>query len=130
MGAEMITSSPINGKIGCSRPAMIRARCLKVRQHNPAQKNSQEKLQIDLNQGHNSDALRRAEQFVYWSFPLLINHLTLNSSSFGDRNNNIFNEAKFKKWPGQTTIEATFFLLAILLLFQSLWLNQNNSKLL
>ena len=33
---------------------MIRARCLRVRQHYPAQKNNQKKLHVVLKQGHNS----------------------------------------------------------------------------
>ena len=38
---EVVTSPPLNRKVGCSRPIMIRARCLRVRQHYPAQKNNQ-----------------------------------------------------------------------------------------
>ena len=40
-GGEVVTSPPLNRKVGCSRPTMIRARCLRVRQHYPAQKNNQ-----------------------------------------------------------------------------------------
>ena len=40
---EVVTSPPLNRKVGCSRPTMIRARCLRVRQHYPAQKNNQKK---------------------------------------------------------------------------------------
>ena len=39
-GSEVVTSPPLNRKDGCSRPTRIRARCLRVRQHFPAQKNS------------------------------------------------------------------------------------------
>ena len=38
---EVVTSPPLNRKVGCSRPTMIRARCLRLRQHYPAQKNNQ-----------------------------------------------------------------------------------------
>ena len=51
---EVVTSPPLNRKVGCSRPTMIRARCLRVKQHYPAQKNNQKKLHVVLNQGHNS----------------------------------------------------------------------------
>ena len=40
-GGEVVTSPPLNRKVGCSRPTMIRARCLRVKQHYPAQKNNQ-----------------------------------------------------------------------------------------
>ena len=40
-GDEVVMSPPLNRKVGCSRPTMIRARCLRVRQHYPAQKNNQ-----------------------------------------------------------------------------------------
>ena len=53
-GGEVVTSPPLNRKVGCSRPTMIRARCLRVRQHYPAQKNNQQKLHVVLKQGHNS----------------------------------------------------------------------------
>ena len=42
-GGEVVTSPPLNRKVGCSRPTMIRARCLRVKQHYPAQKNNQKK---------------------------------------------------------------------------------------
>ena len=51
---EVATSPPLNRKVGCSRPTMIRARCLRVKQHYPAQKNNQKKLHVVLKQGHNS----------------------------------------------------------------------------
>ena len=35
----MITSPPLNRKVGCSRPTIIRARCLRIRQHYPGHKN-------------------------------------------------------------------------------------------
>ena len=38
---EVVTSPPLNRKVGCSRPTMIHARCLRVRQHYSAQKNNQ-----------------------------------------------------------------------------------------
>ena len=38
---EVATSPPLNRKVGGSRPAMIRARCLRVKKHYPAQKNNQ-----------------------------------------------------------------------------------------
>ena len=40
---EVVTSPPLNRKVGCSRPTMICARCLRARQHYPAQKNNQKK---------------------------------------------------------------------------------------
>ena len=45
-GGEVVTSPPLNRKVGCSRPTMIRARCLRVKQHYPAQKNNQKKIII------------------------------------------------------------------------------------
>ena len=51
---KWLTSPPLNRKVGCSRPTMIRARCLRVRLHYPAQKNNQKKLHVVLKQGHNS----------------------------------------------------------------------------
>ena len=53
-GGEVVTSPPLKRKVGCSRPTMIRARCLRVKQHYQAQKNNQKKLHIVLKQGHNS----------------------------------------------------------------------------
>ena len=53
-GGEVVTSPPLNRKVGCSRPTMIRARCLRVKQHNPAQKNNQKKVHVILKQGDNS----------------------------------------------------------------------------
>ena len=53
-GGEVVTSPPLNRKVGCSRPIMIRARCLRVKQHYQAQKNNQKKLHAVLKQGHNS----------------------------------------------------------------------------
>ena len=50
----MVTSPPLIGKVGCSSPTMIRARCLRVKQHYPAQKHNQKKLHVVLKQGHNS----------------------------------------------------------------------------
>ena len=38
---EVVTSPPLYRKVGCSRPTMIRARCLRVKQPYPAQKNNQ-----------------------------------------------------------------------------------------
>ena len=38
---EVVTSPPLNRKVGCSRPTRIRARYSRVRQHYPAQKNNQ-----------------------------------------------------------------------------------------
>ena len=52
-GGEVVTSPPLNRKVGCSRPTMIRARSLRVKQHYPAQKNNQKK-HVVLKQGHNS----------------------------------------------------------------------------
>ena len=40
-GGEVVTSPPLNRKVGCSRPTMIRACWLRVRKHYPAQKNNQ-----------------------------------------------------------------------------------------
>ena len=37
-GGEVVTSPPLYRKVGCSRPTMIHARCLRVKQHYPAQK--------------------------------------------------------------------------------------------
>ena len=55
---------------------MIRARCLRVKQHYPAQKIAK-KMRVNPNQGHNGGSPRRAEQLVCWSFPLWINRLRL-----------------------------------------------------
>ena len=52
-GGEAVTSSPLNRKVGFSRPTMSRARCLRARQYYPAQKNSQKKLFVVLKQGRN-----------------------------------------------------------------------------
>ena len=40
-GGEVVTSPPLNRKVGCTRPTMSRARCLRVKQQYPAQKNNQ-----------------------------------------------------------------------------------------
>ena len=40
-GGEVVTPPPLNRKVGCSRPNMIRAGCLRVRQQCPARKNNQ-----------------------------------------------------------------------------------------
>ena len=40
-GGEMVTSPPLKGKVEWSRPTMIRAHCLRVRQNFQAQKNNQ-----------------------------------------------------------------------------------------
>ena len=40
-GGEVVTSPPLNRKVGSSRPTMIRGRSLRVRQKYPAQKNKQ-----------------------------------------------------------------------------------------
>ena len=37
----VVTSPPLNQQVGCSRPTMFRARCLRVRQHYPAKKKNQ-----------------------------------------------------------------------------------------
>ena len=52
-GYEMVRSQPLNRNIGCLRPTMIRAGCLQVRQHHPAQKNNQ-KMHVFPKQMHNS----------------------------------------------------------------------------
>ena len=74
-GDEVVTSPPLNRKVGCSRPSMIRARCLRVKQHYPAQKNNQKKLHVVLKQGHNSGSPWWAVQLLCWSFPQWINGL-------------------------------------------------------
>ena len=40
-GGEVVTSPPLDRKVGSSRPTIIRACCLSVKQHYPAQKNHQ-----------------------------------------------------------------------------------------
>ena len=77
---EVVTSPPLNRKVGCSRPTMIRARCLRVRQHYPVQKNNQKKLHVVLKQGHNSGSPWWAVQLVCWSYPSWINDLNLKVS--------------------------------------------------
>ena len=54
IGGEVVTSPHLNQKVGCSRPTIIRARCLQVRQHYPAQKNNPKKLHVILKQGNDS----------------------------------------------------------------------------
>ena len=71
----VVTPPPLNRKVGCSRPTIIRARCLRVRQHYPAQKNNQKKLHVVLKQGHNSGSPWWAVQLVCWSYPSWINDL-------------------------------------------------------
>ena len=44
-------SPPFNQKFGCSRPTMIGARCLRVRQQYPAQKNNQKNCMQFLGRG-------------------------------------------------------------------------------
>ena len=53
-GGEVVTSPPLNRKVGSSMPTMIRDRCLRVKQHYPAQKNNPTTLSVILNQGLNS----------------------------------------------------------------------------
>ena len=38
-GGEVVTSPLLNRKVGCSRPTMMRGRCLRMRLHYPDQKN-------------------------------------------------------------------------------------------
>ena len=65
----MVMSPPLNRKVGCSRPTMIRARCLRVKQHYPAQKNNQKKLHVVLKQG--TTAVRRDELYSSYVGPIL-----------------------------------------------------------
>ena len=74
-GGEVVTSPPLNRKVGWSRPTMIRARCLREKQHYPAQKNNQKNLHVVLKQGHNSGSPWWAVQLLCWCFPPWINGL-------------------------------------------------------
>ena len=55
----------IKRKVGCSKPTMISARCLRVKQQYPAQKNNQKKLHVVLKQGRNSGSPWWAVQLLY-----------------------------------------------------------------
>ena len=62
-GGELITSPPLNLRVGSSRPTMISAYCLRLSQHYQAQKSSQ-KMHVDFKQVHNGGSPRGAEQLV------------------------------------------------------------------
>ena len=57
-GGEVVTSLPINWKIRSSKPTLIRARCLRVRQRYPAQK---KKVAFNSQAG-------TQQWFAYWCF--------------------------------------------------------------
>ena len=72
-GGEVVTSPPL--ELGCSRPTMIRARCLRIKQYYLAQKNNH--CPVIFKQGHNSNSPWWAVQLLYRSFPPWINGLNL-----------------------------------------------------
>ena len=65
---EVVRFPPLNRKVGCSRPTMIRARCLRVRQHYPAQKNSQKNCMKFLSRV--KTAVRRDELYSSYVGPI------------------------------------------------------------
>ena len=50
-GGDLVTSPPLNRKVGCSRPTMFRACCLRARQHYPAQQINLIKCMLFLRRG-------------------------------------------------------------------------------
>ena len=60
-GVEVITSPPLNRKLGCLRSTMIRARCLRLKQRYPAQNNNQKNCMCFLSRG--KTAVRRDELY-------------------------------------------------------------------
>ena len=65
----MVTSSLLDRDVGSLRATVVRAHCVRAKQHYTSQKKTQ-KLHVILQQGRNNGSLRRAEQLVCWFFPL------------------------------------------------------------
>ena len=63
-GGEVVTSPLLTRKVGCSRTTMIRARCLRVKQHYPAQKKNQKNSMKFLNRGTTAVAVMSCTALV------------------------------------------------------------------
>ena len=66
-GGDLVTSPPLNRKVGCSRPTMFRPCCLRAKQHYPAQQINLNKCMLFLRRG--SIAVLRDELYSSYVGP-------------------------------------------------------------
>ena len=81
LGSEVVAPPPLNRKVGCPKPSLIPARCLRLTQHYAAQKIIKQ-LHAVLDQWSNGSSPWEAVQLVWWSYPSYIKDLKKYPSSF------------------------------------------------